>query len=60
MKLSQLKAEYVEIRDLAEGAKDRYIETKDMYYYRMARFFRGLARETQRKIRKIEDRILVK
>ncbi len=60
MTLSQLNANYVKLRDLAEGARDKCIETKDMHYCKKARFFRAEARITRREIRKIENRILIK
>ena len=60
MTLSQLKADYIDLRTIAEYAKDRYVQTKEMKYCILARSARAGSRRTQQKIRKIEDRILVK
>ena len=60
MTLSQLKDEYIVMRTIAEYAKDRYVQTKEMKYCILARSVRVGARRTQQEIRKIEDRVLVK
>ena len=60
MTLSQLKADYIDLRTIAEYAKDRYVQTKEMKYCILARSARVGARRTQQEIHKIEDRILVK
>jgi len=60
MTLAELKGDFVEMRGLAETCREKYNETKDVYYSRAELFFRVEAWFIYKTISEIEERILTK